>query len=98
MELWKTWHDVGCNKAIKKLFTKENSLYNKQRNKLLTEHEKKKADIEAEAAKLGVALRFYVAIFCSVLLRYTQSLQAGILIRSSRMFKPISSSIAKSYS
>lgn len=54
VELWETWHDVDCNGAIKELSTNERLSYNKQRNKLLAEHEKKRADIEAEAAKLGV--------------------------------------------
>ena len=54
IEFWETWHDVNCDGIIKELSAKEKLAYNKAKNKLLAEHEKKRADIESEAVKIGL--------------------------------------------
>ena len=54
IELWETWHDVDYDGTIKELPVKEKLLYDEQKSKLLAEHEKKKAAIEAEAVEIGL--------------------------------------------
>lgn len=54
IEFWETWQDVDYNGIIKELSAKEKLSYDKARNKLLVEYEKKRAAIEAEAIKIGL--------------------------------------------
>lgn len=54
IEFWETWHDVDYDGTIKELSAKENLLHDEAKNKLFTEHEKKRAAIEAEAVKIGL--------------------------------------------
>ena len=54
IEFWETWHDVDRDGTIKELSAKENLSYDMEKNKLLVEHEKKRAAIEAEAVKIGL--------------------------------------------
>ncbi len=54
IEFWKTWHDVDYDGTIKELSAKEKFSYDDEKNKLLVEHEKKRAAIEAEAVKMGL--------------------------------------------
>jgi hypothetical protein len=54
IEFWETWHDVDYDRVVQELSAKEKLLYDKERKKLLAEHEKKRADIEAEAIKIGL--------------------------------------------
>jgi len=54
IEFWETWHDVGCDRTIKELSAKEMLLYNEAKNKLLVEHGKMRAAVEAEAVKIGL--------------------------------------------
>ncbi len=48
------WHDVDYDGTIKELSAKEKLSYDEEKNKLLVEHEKKRAAIEAEAVKIGL--------------------------------------------
>lgn len=54
IDFWETWHDVDCEGVIKELSAKEKLLYDKAKKKLLAERENKRADIEAEAVKIGL--------------------------------------------
>ena len=54
IELWETWHDVGCDGTVKELSTKEKLSYDRAKNELLLEYEKEKAAIEAEAVRIGL--------------------------------------------
>ena len=54
IELWETWNDADWDGTIKELSAKEELLNNEAENKLLAEHGKKKAAIEAEAVKIGL--------------------------------------------
>jgi len=52
IEFWETWHDVGCDGTIKELSAKQMLLYNEAKNKLLVDHGKGRAALEAEAVKI----------------------------------------------
>lgn len=54
IELWETWHDVNWDGTIKKLSETERLLYDKEKDKLLVQHEKKKAAIGAKAVEIGL--------------------------------------------
>ena len=54
IELWETWHDVDDDGTIEELSAKERLSYDEEKNKLLVGHEQKRADIEAEAVKIGL--------------------------------------------
>ena len=54
IEFWETWHDVDGDGAVRELSAKEKLSYDKEKKKLLIEHEKKRADIEAKAVKIGL--------------------------------------------
>ena len=54
IEFWETWHDIDYDGIIKELSVKEQLSHNEQKNRLLAEHEKKKATIEAEAVMIGL--------------------------------------------
>ena len=54
IEFWETWHDVDYDGTIKELSVKTNLSYDEQKSKLLAEHKKKEAAIEAEAIKIGL--------------------------------------------
>lgn len=54
IEFWETWHDFDYDGTIKELSAKEKLSYDEEENKLLVEHERKMAVIEAEAVKIGL--------------------------------------------
>lgn len=54
IEFWETWLDVDCDGIFKDLSAKEKLLCDRAENKLLVEHEKMRAAIEAEAVRLGL--------------------------------------------
>ena len=54
IEFWEAWHDVDYDGTIKELSAKEKQLHDEAKNKLFTEHEKKRAAIEAKAVKIGL--------------------------------------------
>jgi hypothetical protein len=54
IEFWDTWHDADCDGTIKELSAEEKLSYDEAKDKLLVEHEKKRAAIEAEAVKIGL--------------------------------------------
>lgn len=54
IEFWETWYDVNGNGAVRELSAKERLSYNEEKKKLLVEYEKKRADIKAEAIKIGL--------------------------------------------
>ena len=51
IDFWEAWHDDGI---IKELSAKGESSYDEEKNKLLVRHEKKTAEIEAEAVEIGL--------------------------------------------
>jgi len=53
-EFWETWHKVDYDGTIKELSAEETLLYDKAKNKLLVEHERKRAAIEAKAVEIGL--------------------------------------------
>jgi hypothetical protein len=53
-EFLETWHDVDCDGTVKELSAKQYSVYVIAKKELLTDHERKRADIEAEAVKMGL--------------------------------------------
>jgi hypothetical protein len=54
VEFWETWHYVNCDGSIEELSAKGKSIYNKAKNKLMVEHEEKRASVEAEAVDIGL--------------------------------------------
>jgi hypothetical protein len=54
IEFWETWHDVDWDGTIIELSAIEQIIYDEVENNLLAEHERKRANIEAEAVKLGL--------------------------------------------
>lgn len=54
IEFWETWHHVDCEGIVKELSAKEKFLFNKAKEELLDEHEQKRANIEAQAVKIGL--------------------------------------------
>ena len=54
IRFWEIWDDVDYDGTVKELSAKNNLSYDEQKKKLLVEHEKKRADIEAEAVMIGL--------------------------------------------
>ncbi|KAK5562188.1 hypothetical protein LTR43_012217, partial [Exophiala xenobiotica] len=54
IEFWETWHDVDRDGTIKELSATEKLSQDEAKDRLLVEHEKKKAAIEAEGVKIGL--------------------------------------------
>jgi hypothetical protein len=54
IEFWETWYDIDSNGVVRELSANEKLLYDKEKKKLLVEYEKKRADIKAEAIKIGL--------------------------------------------
>lgn len=57
IEFWEFWHDVNYAETIKKFSAKKKLSYDEKKNKILIEHEKKKAVIEAKVVKMGLWLQ-----------------------------------------
>jgi hypothetical protein len=54
IDFWETWFEVDCDRTINDLSAKDQLLHDQAENKLLAKHEQMRADIEAEAVRIGL--------------------------------------------